>query len=98
MPPTPFCPECQSQNINWAEQANEGILYTYTVVDRSPFPGVVENFRYVGAILDLPAAGHVRIMGNVINAAAEDLKIGMKMKVVWSPVNGGWKVPLFQPA
>src|SRR5690606_8390094 len=38
MPPTPFCPECQSTEKNWKELSGRGSVYSYAVIHG--FPGI----------------------------------------------------------
>ncbi len=97
MPPGPFCPECQSQQIDWAELSGEGVLFSFAVCHRSPFPGKVADFTYVPAVVSLPDAGGVRLVSNLIDVEPESIRIDMPLQVVFSEIAGGWKVPLFRP-
>jgi uncharacterized protein len=97
MPPTCFCPECTTQKIDWVEHSGKGVLYSYTVITRSPFPGLVDNFLYAPAVVEFPDAGNVRLIGNLVGVARKDIKIGTAVKTIWNEVKDGWKVPLFVP-
>lgn len=97
MPPTPFCPDCQSTNKNWPELSGEGEIYSFTICHKSPFPGAVEDFSYVPAIIELADAGGTRLAANVIDVAVEDVHIGMKVEILWGEVQDGWKIPIFRP-
>ena len=33
MPPTPFCPSCSSQDIDWIELSGTGTIFSFTVVN-----------------------------------------------------------------
>ena len=98
MPPTCFCPECTSQKIDWMEHSGNGVLYSYTIITRSPFPGEVPNFLYAPSIVEFPDAGKVRLIGNLVGVAVKDIQIGMPVKTIWNSIIDGWKVPLFVSA
>ena len=55
MPPTPFCPRCQSQRIDWPVLSGRGEVYSYTVVERAILPGMEPHLPYVPAIITLSA-------------------------------------------
>ena len=42
MPPTPFCPQCQSRAMDWVDLTGEATVYSYAVVRGLPqFPDLV---------------------------------------------------------
>ena len=96
MPPTPFCPDCQTHGIDWVEVEPEGELYSWTVVNRAPDP--TWKVPWVPAIVSLPQAGGVRLVSNVIGARPMDLCVGMKLCAVWDQRSDGVTVPRFVPA
>jgi uncharacterized OB-fold protein len=97
MPPSPFCPSCRSQRIDWVQLSGHGIVYSYTICDRSPFPGEVENFLFVPVIVELPDAQGVRLVSNLIDIEVQDVKVDLPVEIVWGPNADGWRVPLFRP-
>ena len=95
MPPTPFCPQCQSRAMDWVDLTGEATVYSYAVVRGLPqFPDLV----LVAAVLDLPDALGARIVFNVIDVAPEQVFIGMRVEVDFLPIADGWLVPVFRPA
>jgi uncharacterized OB-fold protein len=97
LPPSCFCPECTSQKVDWVAHSGKGILYSYTVIERTPFPGEVPNFLYAPVVVEFPDAGNVRLIGTLIGVAAKDIRVDMAVKTAWSTVRDGWKVPVFVP-
>jgi uncharacterized OB-fold protein len=97
MPPTPFCPKCQSQSVEWPELSGRGTVYSYSICHASPFPGRVENMTYAPVIVELDDAPGIRLVSNLVNATLADLKIGLPVQVSWNPIQDGWKVPVFSP-
>ena len=97
MPPTPFCPECQSQNRKWPELPGTGTVFSFAICNRSPFPDV-PDFVYVPVVVDLDGAPGARLVSNLVGMNAEDVKIGMKVKVDWNPIKDEWVLPIFRQA
>lgn len=99
MPPTPFCPHCQSQRVEWRALPGSGTLYSYTVVERAILPGMEAHLPYVPAIVSLDGAQDARLITNLVELAIEDIRIGMPLKVVWdAQPDGSAVVPRFAPA
>ncbi len=98
MPPTPFCPHCQSQAIDWRTLSGRGTVYSYTVVERAILPGMDAHLPYVPAVVELEGAGGARLISNVVEVEVADMRIGMAVQVVWDDVPDiGVAVPRFVP-
>src|SRR5690606_20101769 len=82
MPPSPFCPHCQSKAIAWPVLAGTGIVYSFTICRRSPYPDV-EDFTYVPVIVELDGAPGARLVSNLIGVDADAVHIGMRVMVEW---------------
>ena len=97
MPPTPFCPVCQSQAIDWPVLSGRGSVYSYTVVERAIFPGMETHLPYVPAVIALEGAPGVRLISNVVDVEVRDIVVGMAVSVVWDDDPNGVSVPRFAP-
>jgi uncharacterized OB-fold protein len=98
MPPTPFCPCCQSQRITWACLSGRGEVYSYTVVERAIMTGMDTHLPYVPAVITLEGAGGARLISNVVDVDVAGIRVGMPVQVVWDDVPGqGVAVPRFVP-
>lgn len=98
MPPSPFCPECLSQKLEWPKLTGRGELFSYCVCTRTPFPGRAADMLYIPAIVELPDAARVRLVANLVDVAPEDVSIGMALQVRFHEISEGWKIPIFAPA
>jgi uncharacterized OB-fold protein len=94
LPPTPFCPECQSTNVDWTELSGRATVFSFSVVHG--FPGL-PDITLVPAILDLPDAPGARLVSNLVDVDPEKAEIGMEVEVLFSPISDGWLLPLFRP-
>ncbi len=94
LPPTPFCPQCRSQKIDWVTLSGRGTVYSYTVVARAVLPDMEANLPYVPAIVELEGAGGARLISNVVDVPVEAVRVGSAVRVVWDD-EGGPTVPRF---
>jgi uncharacterized OB-fold protein len=94
LPPTPFCPQCQSTAVDWTELSGRATVFSFSVVHG--FPGL-PDITLVPAVLDLPDAPGARLVSNVVDVEPEKVEIGMEVEVLFSPISDGWLLPLFRP-
>jgi uncharacterized OB-fold protein len=95
MPPSPFCHNCQSQEIDWKELSGEGIIYSFSIVDHAVIASVKECLPYVPAVIELPDAGRVRLLSNVVDADVDQIRIGDRVTVKWEEHSPGVSLPRF---
>lgn len=95
MPPTPFCPQCQSQATLWPTLLGTGVIYSFAVCTKSPFPGL-PDFVYIPIVVELDGAPGIRLVSNLINADPAGVAIGQRLTVDWHPVAEGFVLPVFR--
>ena len=89
--PRAICPMCFSAETEWVESPGEGVIYTYSVMHRSPTGPYA--IGYV-ALDEGPA-----VLTNFVDVAPDGLSIGMRVKVKFQETEGGGPpVPVFAPA
>jgi len=93
LPPTPFCPHCQSQHISWPELSGDATVYSFAVVHG--FPGL-PDLLLVPAVLDLPDAPGARLVSNIVDVSPADVTIGLRVHVGFTPITDGWMLPVFR--
>jgi len=94
--PREVCPRCLGTEIEWRPAAGAGEVYAVSVQHR-PGPGRDEaDGLYAVALVDL--AEGVRVMGNVLNAEPESVRVGQAVRVTWQPLRDGRNLPQFEPA
>jgi len=91
-PAGPFCPDCQTQEVDWVP-AGQGRIYSYTVL---PDRFDVTKFR-VPALVEFAAAPGVRLVSALVDAPAEHIIIGATVDVRWVPA-ANFSVPVFVPS
>jgi len=98
LPPSPFCPGCQSQEVVWSELSGRGTVFTYTIVHHPVLPDLVGSVPYAVAAVDLEGATGIRLLGNVVGLDGEDITVGMSVELEWADIRAGLSVPRFRAA
>ena len=88
--PRAICPHCLSANTKLEESPGEGVIYTYSVMHRSP------TGPYAIGYVTLDEGPNV--LTNFVDVAPDGLAIGMKVRVKFQPTEGGPPAPVFAPA
>jgi len=87
--PRPLCPFCGSDQTEWQQAAGTGSLYSYSVMRRAEVP-------YAIAYVTLDEGP--TMMTNLVDVDFDRLKIGQRVKLVFTPTDGGPPVPTFTVA
>ncbi|MBM3674319.1 MAG: acyl dehydratase [Actinobacteria bacterium] len=98
LPPTPFCPSCASQDLEWVEHDGRGTIYSFTVIRHAVIPDVLDALPLIAAVVELPGTGGCRLVGNVVGVAPEEVRISQEVTVDWYDVREGETVPVFRLA
>lgn len=59
------------------------------------FPGM-PDLTLVPAVLDLPDAPGARLVSNVVDVVPDEVKIGTRLQVDFTPIADGWMLPIFR--
>ena len=82
-------------NLRWRKTSGKGIVYSYPDTYVAA-PGFADKTPDLVGMIELDEG--VRIIGNIINVKAEDVKIGMKVKVAWEALSDDINYFAFEPA
>jgi uncharacterized OB-fold protein len=93
-PPVSICPACLGRELDVEAASGRAIVASYTVNHQRWIPGFEPP--YVVAIVELPEQQGLRLTTNLVGCAAEDVRIGMPVRVVFEERDGVW-IPLFEP-
>jgi uncharacterized OB-fold protein len=97
MPPSPFCPRCRQQEIDWAELSGLGTIYTYTIVTHAVLPSLQDHLPYAVGAVTLPDADGARLLGNVVGIDSDELAVDMPVRVQWADIAPDLSVPRLTP-
>jgi uncharacterized OB-fold protein len=87
--PRSICPFCGSDRTIWAEASGRGTIYSYSVFRRAAVP-------YAIAYVTLEEGP--TMMTNIVDADLDAIRIGQRVRVRFTPTEGGPPVPMFAPA
>ena len=87
--PRAICPFCGSVRTEWQQASGRGTIYSWSVMRRAETP-------YCIAYVTLDEG--VTMMTNIVGADLDGIRIGQKVRVVFTPTEGGPPVPTFTPA
>ncbi|MFD7028285.1 Zn-ribbon domain-containing OB-fold protein [Streptomyces sp. NPDC059917] len=99
--PREFCPHCWAgeDRVAWEPASGRATLYTWSVVHRNDLPPFGARVPYVAAVVDL--AEGPRMMTEVVDCAADALRVGMPLEVAFRVEGEGGdavSVAVFRPA
>jgi len=95
MPPTPFCPSCLSQELEWPILSGRGTIYSFSVVRSAIVPQMEGCLPYVPALVEPDDANGVRLITNVVGVPLDRITVGAAVTVVWDERRDGIVVPRF---
>jgi uncharacterized OB-fold protein len=70
-------------------------LYSYTLVHQLVHPGFKDEMPYNLALVDLEEG--VRTHSSIVGVAADELRVGMPLSVVFVPASEHIAIPMFEP-
>ncbi|MFD4876138.1 OB-fold domain-containing protein [Streptomyces sp. NPDC058420] len=93
-PPQPVCRYCHGHDIGVRTVSGRATLIGFTVNHRFALPGLPAP--YVVAQVAIEEDPRVRLTTNAVQCTPDELELGMRMEVVFEPVEDAW-LPLFRP-
>jgi uncharacterized OB-fold protein len=95
--PRPWCIECGSRALAWADAKPYGTVYTFTIshIVSMNYPGWEAELPVLMCLIDLDDG--VRLYGQVTDCAPEQLKIGMRVQAYFDDISDTAGIPKFRP-
>jgi uncharacterized OB-fold protein len=90
--PRSNCPECLSRELEWKTVAGTGRLHTYTIARTPTAAFFADDVPQKLAIIELDEG--VRLNSTLVDIAEDDIEIGMRVRPVFEPTEGGESVLL----
>jgi uncharacterized protein len=87
--PRDICPFCLSADTVWQDSPGTGVVYSFSTMGQG-------DAAYTMAYVTLDEG--VTVMTNLVDCDPSQVAIGQKVRVVFTPTEGGHAVPLFTPA
>ena len=93
--PREVCPYCLGSRIEWREATGDGVVYAASVQYRPAWPTLADRVPYVAALIELDEG--VRLMSNVVGMPADEVEVGLAVRVTWEALSDGRHLPQFEP-
>lgn len=93
--PRTVCRHCLATELRWAESAGRGTVLSHTTIHQAAHPAFAADVPYVYAIVELDEGP--RLPTNIVGVPPEAVRIGMPVRVVFTPVTAAISLPHFTP-
>ena len=78
-----ICHRCQSFDLGWADVAGQGRIYSYQRPHHPVHSALNGHGPYIAVLVELPHAGNVRMVGNLLGDPQQDVRIGASVEAVF---------------
>ncbi len=82
------CHRCHSFDMAWEEITGEGVIYSYERPHHPVHGALVGHGPYIIVLVELPAYGNVRMVGNLLGDPLQKVAIGAAVSAVFEPHEG----------
>lgn len=97
-PPLAGCPHCASAASDWPLLSGRGSVFSFTVVHHPAFPALQAEVPYNVVVVALDDAPGARLISNVLDVDARELRVGLALEIAWDEVRPGLVLPRFRVA
>lgn len=80
-----ICHRCLSFDLGWRRVAGRGRIYSWERAWHPVHPALKDRGPYVVVLVELPEAGNVRMIGNLLGDPLEPVVIGTPVEAVFEP-------------
>ena len=77
-----ICHNCNSFNMEWTEIEGEGTIYSWERPWHPVHGALKDHGPYLVVLVELPQAGNVRMIGNLLGDPSQEVTIGAKVEAV----------------
>jgi uncharacterized OB-fold protein len=78
-----ICHACLSFDMDWEPIEGRGQIYSWERVWHPVHPALKEAGPYIVALVELPAAGGIRMLGNLLGDPQQEVRIGAPVEAVF---------------
>ncbi|GEM_PF-92825 len=87
-PPQWIAHDTQTFDLEWTEVAPKGVIYSWTRVWHPVHPALKDACPYIIAVVELPHAGNIRMLGNLLGDPHQEVIIGSEVEAVFEHHDG----------
>lgn len=78
-----ICHQCHAFDPDWVEIPAAGRIYSWERVWHPVHPALKERCPYLAVLVELPHAGNVRMVGNLLGDPLQEVRIGAEVVGVY---------------
>ncbi len=78
-----ICHHCHSDQVSFVDVEPKGVIYSYERVWHPVHPALAEQGPYIVVLVELPHAGNVRMVGNLLGDPEAEVIIGAEVEGVF---------------
>ena len=97
-PPRLCCPACRSARSSWELVSGFARVFSYVVCHPPVLPAFRERTPYAVVLVELEDDRRIRLIGNLLGAPPEAVRIGLRVQVCFESVGEGVVLPQWRPA
>ncbi len=91
--PRPLCPRCRSDRCEWVPVSGRGTVYSKVVCHPPVLPAFAERVPYAVVLVELLEHPSLRLLGNVLDAPPEAVRIGARVRVAFQEIDDEIALP-----
>ena len=95
LPPSPVCPHCFGEHLEWRLASGRGVVSTFVVVRQPWFPAFAGDVPYNVAQVELEEGP--RLTSNLVGISNEDVAVGLEVEAVFEDLDEETTLPRFRP-
>jgi uncharacterized OB-fold protein len=80
-----ICHNCLSFDMDWHKVSGKGRIYSWERSWHPVHPALKGHGPYIAVLVELPDAGNVRMVGNLLGDPKQDVQIGADVEAVFEP-------------
>ncbi len=94
-PPNPVCFQCLSRDVAYEQVSGAGIVYSFTT-NHQPWLSHLRD-PYTVIVVELDEQPGLRFVSRLVETDVADVRVGLRVRVVFQPLGDGLFAPLFTP-
>jgi uncharacterized OB-fold protein len=96
--PRPLCPHCGCFEASWVRMSGEGAIFSFVICHPPVLPAFADRVPFAVALVELAEDPGLRMVGGVLDAPPESLRIGQRVQVAFEEIAPGVVLPQWRPA
>ena len=75
-----ICHNCHGFDLDWTPVEPAGVIFSWTRLWHPVLPALAAHLPYLAVVVELPQAGGVRLIGNLLGDASRPVEIGASVR------------------